>query len=50
MLVNSGASTDIRRQTLGHADEEMTRRYSHLEDKTVRKAMLKMPGAKGKKQ
>jgi len=45
-LANKGVAADVRRKLAGHADEKMTARYSHLEDRTLRAAVAKLPGAK----
>jgi integrase len=46
-MANAGVSADVRRKLAGHSDEKQTARYSHLEMKTLRKAVGKL--AKGKK-
>jgi len=38
-MANAGISADVRRKLAGHADEKQTARYSHLELKTLRKAV-----------
>lgn len=43
-MANAGVAADVRRKLAGHADERQTARYSHLELKTLRKAVAKLPG------
>ncbi len=43
-MANKGVASDVRRKLAGHADEKMTARYSHLEDRTLRAAVAKLPG------
>lgn len=38
-MANAGIAADVRRKLAGHADEKQTARYSHLEMKTLRKAV-----------
>lgn len=42
-MANAGVAADVRRKLAGHADERQTARYSHLEMKTLRKAVAKLP-------
>ena len=44
MLANAGVDQEIRQQLTGHASAEMNRRYTHLELKTMRDAISKLPG------
>ena len=44
MLANAGVDQEVRQQLTGHASAEMNRRYTHLELKTMRDAILKLPG------
>jgi integrase len=46
-MANAGVSADVRRKLAGHSDEKQTARYSHLEMKTLRKAVGTL--SKGKK-
>jgi integrase len=46
-MANAGVSVDVRRKLAGHSDEKQTARYSHLEMKTLRKAVGTL--SKGKK-
>lgn len=48
-MANAGVSTDVRRKLAGHGDEKQTARYSHLEMKTLRKAVGKL-ATKGAKR
>ena len=49
-MANAGVASDVRRKLAGHADERQTARYSHLEMKTLRKAVATLsPTKKGKK-
>jgi len=48
-MANAGVAADVRRKLAGHADEEQTARYSHLELKTLRKAVGTLAKTKGKK-
>jgi integrase len=43
-MANAGVAADVRRKLAGHSDEKQTARYSHLEMKTLRKAVGKLPG------
>lgn len=44
VLLNSGAPADAIQELLGHADLRMTRRaYAHIADKTLQKAVKKLP-------
>lgn len=38
-MANAGVAADVRRKLAGHSDERQTARYSHLEMKTLRKAV-----------
>jgi integrase len=45
-LANAGVSEDARARLVGHADPKETARYSHLEIKTLRKAVNLVGGKK----
>ncbi len=42
-MANAGVPSDVRRKLAGHADERQTARYSHLELRTLRRAVAKLP-------
>ena len=45
-LANSGVAEDVRAALVGHADPKETKRYSHLSESTLRKAINKVGRAK----
>jgi len=46
-LQNAGVSTEHRKLLAGHAKEEMTERYSHIEVETLRPSVDRLPGLEG---
>jgi integrase len=42
-LGNKGVAPDLRAKLSGHASERMNRRYTHLEQRTLRRAVAKLP-------
>lgn len=43
LLANAGVDQEVRQQLTGHASPEMNKRYTHLELKTMRAAIAKLP-------
>ena len=43
VLANAGVDQEVRQQLTGHASAAMNRRYTHLELKTMRAAISKLP-------
>jgi integrase len=49
VLANAGVDQEVRQQLTGHASAEMNKRYTHLELKTMRSAIGKLPIWSGKR-
>lgn len=43
LLKNAGVSDVVTREIIGHESEAVSRRYTHIEEKTLRKAISKIP-------